>query len=137
MHRNRNRPRLTYALILAALIYAALDSAAATQASNVIAEVGISGQVITTTDTAQFLTVPLGAMHASIAIMNADACFGHDISGAAPTTTSSDRWFSGMKVILANDPLMLKRLRVISCSAGVPSTVQIYYSRARRVGDAQ
>jgi hypothetical protein len=135
------RTSLTHVLLailaLILLAYAGSALAATPSLANVATEVGLSGQVITTSDTAQFLTVPLGAAHAFVTVETASACFGHNIDGTAPTPTNSGKWLAGTQLIIPNDPLMLKRLRLISCSPGVPATVQIYYSRTRRQGDAQ
>lgn len=104
---------------------------AATQSTNYKWEVGISGQVITNPTTATFLTVPAGATHAWITVKTNPACFSYHAD--APTASSGGEWLPGIYRV-ENDRPMLQALRVINCAEGA-TTVKVYYSRDRRVGD--
>lgn len=122
-------------LAIVLLSYAASSFAATQSLANVKSEVGISGQVITNPTTATFLTVPAGAMHAWITITGGDACWSSD-AGAAPTGIGPGRWLSGSERIIPNDPLFLKRIRLINCTDQT-AVINVYYTRERRFNDAQ
>ena len=122
-------------LIFAFVFLVTLPSNAATISRDFKWEVGISGQVITTTGTAQFLTVPLGAQHAWILVKGANpACWGANFDGTAPTANSGGEWPAGVLFKLDNDRLFLQKIQLISCTEGA-ATVKVYYTRDRRVND--
>lgn len=124
---------LAFAALGAILVAIMQPAHAATQASGFKEEVDRGGQVIVTTATAQFLTVPSNARHAWIVVKNAPTCWGFHPT-TAPTASSGGEWPVGFIGKFDNDALALKNIRVISCAEGA-STVKILYTGDRRIGD--
>jgi hypothetical protein len=112
------------------------ESYAATQSVAFKHEVGISGQVITTTTDPQFLSVPLGATHARIYVEDNPVCYSYGIAeDDEPSPAGGGKWPAGYVSKEENDRPMLQRMQVLSCTGSGAAIVNVYYSRDRRVGD--
>lgn len=106
---------------------------AATQASGFKEEVDRGGQVIVTTATAQYLTVPANARHATLLVKDKPVCWGFNPT-SAPTASSGGEWPVGAWIKYDNDRLQLASIRVISCAEGA-ATLKVHYTGDRRIGD--
>lgn len=104
---------------------------AATQAANYKSEWGLGGLIQTSTGSLTALTVPAGAEHADIVVTGSNpVCYTAGVETGTPGI-----WPAGSERILPNDPLYLKRLKIVTCSGSGAGTVQVYFSRARRFTD--
>lgn len=108
---------------------------AATQSTGFKWEVGISAQVLTTTGTPQFLTVPLGASHARIYVEDAPACWS--FSTTAASASGGGKWPQGYVGKEENDRLLLQRFQFVTCSGSSAARIHVFYSRDWRPSDAQ
>jgi len=108
----------------------AWEARAATQATNIAEERGISGQIITTTTDPQFLTVPTGATHVRLYVEGQPVCYAMR-SDAEPNPAGGGKFPAGYVSKEENDRLLLQATSFVTCTGATPATIHAYYTRRR------
>ncbi len=110
----------------------AATASAAVQATNYKSEWGLGGLVQTTTGSLTALSsIPAGAQHMFVVVSGSNpVCYTYGVETGTP-----GMWPAGTFAIYPNDPLLIQRLKIITCSGSSAGTVHLYFSRDRRVSD--